>query len=85
MQMNRPWFTMFSGLAVLLVTFIFGLIYASDLPPGITEKVWVVVDIDRPTIWAGALKPAGLRGALIGWNDGVFESWRNLYNGAWGR
>ncbi|KAI9711921.1 MAG: hypothetical protein M1812_007075 [Candelaria pacifica] len=83
-QMNRPWFTMFSGLAVLLVMLIFGIIYASQLPPGITERVWVVVNIDSLTLWAGTLEPAGLRGALIGWNDGLFEAWGNAYYGAWG-
>ncbi|KAI9775572.1 MAG: hypothetical protein M1835_005798 [Candelina submexicana] len=82
-QMNRPWFTMFSGLAVLLVTLIFGIIYSSELPPGITEKVWVVVNLDKPTLWAGTLKSAGLRGAVIGWNDGLFEAWNDVYFGAW--
>ncbi len=83
-QMNRPWFSMFGGLAVLLVTLIFGVMYASDLPPGITERVWVVVNLDKPTLWSGRLEPAGLRGAVIGWNDGLFEAWGNAYWGAWG-
>lgn len=41
-KMRRPWFTMFGGLAVLGVILICGIMYASSLPSGITERVWVV-------------------------------------------
>jgi hypothetical protein len=80
-KMRRPWWKMFSGLAVLGVTLVFGVIYASDLPNGITKKIWVVVNIDQPKIYMGSLLSPGLRGGLIGWNDGLFESWGSTYYG----
>ncbi|KAH0537513.1 hypothetical protein FGG08_005688 [Glutinoglossum americanum] len=80
-KMRRPWCTMFSGLTVLGVTLILGVTYASELPKGISQKIWVVVNMDRPTIYAGSLISPGLRGSLIGWNDGLFASWGNTYYG----
>ena len=83
MKMRRPWFTMFSGLAVLGLMLVFGVVYSTILPPGISEKVWVVTDAGNVTVYEGELGTAGLRGAMIGWNDGVFQAWGNTYFGSW--
>ncbi|MCJ1405527.1 formate dehydrogenase (NAD+) [Xylographa trunciseda] len=72
MKMRRPWCTMFGGLTVLGLILVYGINYASTLPPGISAKIWVVQNADEPTLWAGELTAAGLRGAMIGWNDGIF-------------
>lgn len=80
-KMRRPWFTMFSGIAVLGLVLIFGITYASMLPPGISERVWVVTQAGGVTVYEGELGPAGLRGAMIGWNDGVFKAWGSTYMG----
>ena len=79
--MRRPWFTMFSGIAVLGLILIFGITYASMLPPGISERVWIVTQAGGVTVYEGELGPAGLRGAMIGWNDGVFKAWGSTYMG----
>lgn len=83
-KMRRPWFTMFGGLAVLGVILICGINHASSLPSGITERVWVVTKAGRPAIYTGVLISSGIRGAIIGWNDGVFQSWQKLYFGGAG-
>ena len=80
-KMRRPWCTMFSGITVLLVTLVFGKLYADDLPPGITHKVWVVSKSVTPKLYSAQLESAGLRGAIIGWSDGLFESWGLDYFG----
>ncbi|ERF71235.1 hypothetical protein EPUS_08153 [Endocarpon pusillum Z07020] len=80
-KMRRPWFTMFTGIAVLLVTLVFGKLYADDLPPGITHKVWLVSKSVTPKLYSAQLESAGLRGAIIGWSDGLFHSWRFDYFG----
>ena len=82
-KMRRPWFTMFSGVAVLGLILVFGVVYSTILPPGISEKVWVVTDAGAVTVYEGELGTAGLRGAMIGWNDGVFEGWGTTYLGSW--
>ena len=82
-KMRRPWFTMFSGVAVLGLVLVFGVVYGTILPPGISEKVWVVTDAGTVTVYEGTLGTAGLRGAMIGWNDGVFQGWGPTYFGSW--
>lgn len=82
--MRRPWFTMFTGVAVLGLILVFGIIYGSTLPPGISQRVWIVTYADSPLIYSGELGTAGLRGAIIGWNDGVFSEWKATYFGSWG-
>ncbi|KAI4127719.1 MAG: hypothetical protein LQ347_004487 [Umbilicaria vellea] len=83
-KMRRPWFTMFGGLAVLGVILICGINHVSSLPTGITERVWVVTKAGGPAIYTGVLESSGLRGAIRGWSDGVFESWHKLYFGGAG-
>lgn len=80
-KMRRPWCTMFCGTAVLLVTLVFGKLYADDLPPGITSKVWLVSKTVTPKMYSAQLESAGLRGAVIGWSDGLFRSWGLDYTG----
>ena len=82
-KMRRPWFTMFSGPAVLGLMLVFGIVYSTTLPPHISEKVWVVADTGSVMVNEGKLGTAGRRGAMIGWNDGVFEAWGTTYFGSW--
>ena len=82
-KMRRPWFTIFSGVAVLGLILVFGVVYSAILPPGISEKVWVVTDAGAVTVYEGKLGTAGLRGAIIAWNDGVFQGWGTTYFGSW--
>lgn len=82
-KMRRPWFTMFSGIAVLGLMLVFGVVYASILPPGISQKVWVVTNAGAVSVYEGELGTAGLRGAMIGWNDGLFQAWGTTYFGSW--
>ena len=81
-KMRRPWFTMFSGVGVLSLVLVFGIEYGTILAPGISEKVWIVMDAGAVTIYEAELGTSGLRGAMIGWNDGVFEAWGSTYFGS---
>ena len=49
---------------------------------GISERVWIVTNVDSPTVYSVKLGTAGLRGAIIGWNDGVFSDWQTTYFGS---
>lgn len=83
-KMRRPWCTIFGGMAVLGVTLLYGIRYSYELPPGITERVVVAMDVhSEVSVYAGTLATAGVRGAIIGWNDGLFSSWGTTYFGAW--
>lgn len=82
-KLKRPWATIFSGLIVLIVTLIYGINYSLYLPPGVSERVTVLMDAQGPVSYKGNMTSAGLRGTIIGWNDGLFESWRGLYVGSW--
>ena len=82
-KMRRPWCTMIAGLVALGLFLVFGVVYSSILPAGITEKVWVIIDTGEPSVWSAHIVTAGLRGALIGWNDGVFSGWGRTYFGGW--
>ncbi len=83
-KMKRPWCTIFGGMAVLGVTLLYGIRYSYELPPGITERVVVVMDVHcNYSMGAAQLTAAGLRGANIGWNDGLFSSWGTAFFGPW--
>lgn len=82
-KLKRPWATMFSGLIILIVTLIYGVNYSLYLPQGVTDRVMVLMDVQGPASYTGNLTSAGLRGAIFGWNDGLFESWRGVYFGDW--
>ena len=81
--MKRPWATIFSGIIVLFVTLIYGINYASELPPGVTQRVRVLIDSQGPASYMGTLTSAGLRGTIIGWSDGLFEIWKSTYYGSY--
>lgn len=81
-KVKRPWLTMIFGVVVLGVTLFYGIDYAQSLPSGITDLVTVVEDVDGYKGYSATLKAAGLRGAVIGWSDGLFSSWKQLYYGA---
>lgn len=82
-KMRRPWGSIFLGMLVLLVTLICGLFFASELPPEMTKSVTVVMESRE---FVGSyniiLTNAGLRGAILGWSDGLFKSWRSTYFGS---
>ena len=80
-KLKRPWATIFSGVTVLGVTLIFGIQYASNMPTGMGKRVTVAIGVRGPSSYVGDLSTAGLRGAILGWNDGLFESWRSAYFG----
>ena len=80
-KLKRPWATMFSGVVVLIIMLLYGVFYATNLPVEITTRVMVVMDVQGPASYEGELTTAGLRGAIIGWNDGLFESWNTTYFG----
>ena len=80
-KMRRPWCSMIGGLGVLGLILIYGISYANSLPPGIAERIWIVQVVGEPSIWSTNLVQAGLRGAMIGWDDGIFASWGTQYYG----
>ena len=81
-KMRRPWFSIFLGMVVLLVTLICGIFFASELPPEITKSVKVITESEgRVGSYDIVLINAGLRGAILGWSDGLFENWRTTYFG----
>lgn len=82
-KLKRPWATIFAGVIVLIVTLIYGVNYSLYLPPGVTEKMTVLMDVQGPASYTGTMTSAGLRGTIIGWNDGLFESWQDVYLGSW--
>ena len=80
-KMKRPWTSIFAGVVVLFITLNCGISYATNPPPGITQQVTVAMVEPGPASFSGTLTTAGLRGTIIGWNDGVFSSWHDTYYG----
>ena len=83
-RLRRPWLSMFGGALTLIILIYYGANYANDLPPGITDVVWIyrkepMADIGR--VCQGRLKSSGLRGMIIGWTDGLFDNWGTTYHG----
>ena len=70
---------MFGGVIVLIVTLIYGTIHSSSLPPGVLPRVQVAFDTGGAASYVVDLTPSGLRGAIIGWNDGLFNIWGQPY------
>lgn len=80
--MKRPWFSMFGGMVLLIVILILGVTDAQNLPRGITEEVWIVMDNPvAPFVCRGSLGPGGLRGEIIAWTDGLLATLRSYYFG----
>jgi hypothetical protein len=83
-KMKRPWGTMFSGIIVLLAVLAFGAIESFNLPDGITKLVRIVMRAPpsgQVFICTATLTPAGLRGQVISWTDGLLSSWGSAYYG----
>jgi hypothetical protein len=83
-RLRRPWLSMFGGVAVFIVLICYGPVTAGSLPPGVTDVVWIyrkepMAEIGR--VCRGTLKSPGLRGMIIGWTDGLFDSWGTVYHG----
>jgi hypothetical protein len=82
-KMKRPWCTIMFGIIMLLLILLMGSIDAYALPPGINKRTLVVIKTDpSPFLCTGELSPAGLRGQLIGWLDGLLQSWQARYYGS---
>ncbi|KAI9773697.1 MAG: hypothetical protein M1840_006971 [Geoglossum simile] len=83
-KMKMPWATLFSGVLSLLAVLAFGIVESFRLPSGITGNVWIIMRVqplDRVFVCMATLTPAGLRGQLISWLDGLFSSWGSAYYG----
>ncbi|KAF2675875.1 hypothetical protein K458DRAFT_482123 [Lentithecium fluviatile CBS 122367] len=83
-RLRRPWLSMFGGALVLIILIYYGAETANHLPPGVTDVVWIYrkepkADIGR--VCNVYLKSPGLRGMIIGWTDGLFDSWGPIYHG----
>jgi hypothetical protein len=75
---------MFTGIVILIVLVIGGYNNSTTLPPGMTQSILVYMNdksADALTACRGDIFPAGLRGAILGWTDGVFNSWNTTYYG----
>jgi hypothetical protein len=81
-KMKRPWMTMICGLVILGLTLFYGIQHASMLPPGITERVTLAVDVNGTKAFDAKLSSTGLCGTVIGWNDGLFEIWNGTHTGS---
>ncbi|KAL9595104.1 MAG: hypothetical protein Q9219_006647 [cf. Caloplaca sp. 3 TL-2023] len=80
-KLRRPWTTIFGGLTVLGVTLVCGVQYTLYIPHQMGTRVLVAMDVQGPASYLGDLTPAGLRGAIIGWSDGLFGSWGTIFFG----
>jgi uncharacterized membrane protein len=83
-KMKRPWLTMFGGMLILIIVAAYGTFYASRIPIGVTDMVWVFRwdgTGDFTSVCSVELNSAGLRGAFISWLDGLFDSWGGTYYG----
>jgi hypothetical protein len=82
--LQRPWLTMFGGGIILIVLISISASNSIRLPEGITETVWIYRK-DPSTaagrVCQGTLKYPGLRGSLIGYEDGIFSGWSATYFG----
>jgi hypothetical protein len=83
-RLRRPWCSLFLGPLVFVILIYHGASAANDLPPGVTDLVWIYRK--EPMAEAGRvcqahLRSPGLRGMIIGWTDGLFDSWGTLYHG----
>jgi hypothetical protein len=86
-KMRRPWFSIFTGLLILVILLLFGVYTASTLPGEITKKVVIFrvePSLGGMTVCQAALTPAGVRGSILGWSDGFFNDWNQTYYGLQG-
>ncbi|KAF2421114.1 hypothetical protein EJ08DRAFT_702190 [Tothia fuscella] len=83
-KLQRPWLTTFAGMIILVVLANGGVNYANSLPDGITARVLVLrrdESLDVFPVCEGRLVSPGLRGAIIGYFDGLLNSWSTWYYG----
>jgi hypothetical protein len=83
-KLKRPWFSILVGLAAMLTIAGVSGIQSMSLPVGINERTLVITatNVTSPFLCTGTLYPAGLRGSILGWTDGVFSSWGTVYFGS---
>jgi hypothetical protein len=75
---------MFFGIIILIVIITFGIFNSSSLPAGMTKDVWVFSDNiggGEVSVCRGGVHPAGLRGSILGWTDGMLQGWKTVYLG----
>lgn len=81
---RRPWLTTIAGLFIYIVLASGGIELANHLPDGITQRV-LVLRFERSLgvfpVCASRLLSPGLRGAVIGYTDGLFNSWGSAFYG----
>lgn len=83
-KFQRPWLTMAAGVIVLVVLIYAGRVNANELPEGVTRTVWIYRKEESSAlgrVCKGELDPPGLRGTMIGYMDGLFQSWGGVYDG----
>jgi hypothetical protein len=69
---------------ILILLTTFGAQYANHLPDSISERVVVFrhdPSVNSHSVCEAHLKSPGLRGAIIGYCDGLFSSWGGFYLG----
>jgi hypothetical protein len=75
---------MFAGIIILIIIATFGVFNSMQLPGDISQSVIVYRDdksSDSLAACRGIIYAAGLRGAILGWTDGVFDVWNTTYYG----
>lgn len=70
LQRRRPWFTMVSGIAAWAVIIGFGVYFSQKIP--FEENRVALAGDDLNSTCQVLLYPAGLRGTMIAWADGLF-------------
>jgi hypothetical protein len=83
-KLQRPWFSMFTGILILFILLLFGVFTASTMPPHTTEGVTVFrvePSLGGMTACRGKLTPAGVRGSILGWTDGFLHCFNATYYG----
>ena len=76
---------MIVGVVVMGLVLVFGSVYVSVLSPGVGERVRVVTQVGtKAMFYEEELGTAGLSGAMIWWNDGLFQGWGSSHFGTWG-
>lgn len=84
LSVQRPWCTIWGGVIMLVVLVAFGCFNADNLPRDVTRAVWIYrKEPSRATgrVCQGTLNAPGLRGVMIGYMDGLFDSWGSVYDG----
>lgn len=76
-KFKRPWCSMFLGIGVWIFIFGYGIFRTKIYP---LQNHQVVIANNTSPCWV-TLNPAGLRGELISWSDGIFYFMRLEYTG----